>query len=532
MIWRLDAAIDGEERGLGSRIMAQFRYTEESPSQPAEVIDVDAWYRASISLGRRLYESKYGIWSIIFALILEMLITVNYKPRGDLSGNIFAAAGRILLEIVFAINSLFLAWCLYIVAAFVLVHFSILLELITGPVRPFYGIGWRARLLARPIPLFGVPVRRVWSGLQLYRSAIERRSFVSRLKSMRLLPAGLRLGGIAGLIYGVSLFSVNDPDDPSLALIGYLSVAAGIAAFASYWWARPIGRGNYSRDTMLKNKWAGYLAIATFFIAPVAFVVIVGALFGNVWKSQGIIPGLIGLGWIIAYGWFGTKLQDIGSSRLAVGRAMALPSAEAIRKIDPRRPILYLRAFADDYTFIKVQESTLATVVTSEDPAVSLETSFTGHLGNYGPVVAVGDPSTLPTEGAARAYPSNWQDTVIKWLSEAELIVLALGNSPGVQWEMKLIADQRLISKTIFIVPPGGGAEGGWRRLQGAMPEWQWQEALRLIQRPDIRIFYFRSDGAVVGLRSSFLTNLAYGLSIHFAIYGLKVHEASRSSTA
>jgi hypothetical protein len=524
--------------------MAQFRYTEELPSRPAEVIDVDSWYRASISLARRLYESKYGFWSIIFALVLEMLIvvsSVNSKPRGDLvstiqnaarSGNIFEAAGCALWGIVIAINTLFLAWFLYFIAAFVLVHFSIVLEWITGPVRPFYGIGWRARLLARPIPLFGVPVRRVWSGLQLYRSAIERRSFVSRLKLMRLLPAGLRLGGIAGLIYGSSLLSSNEPDDPSLALIGYLSVAAGIAAFALSLWARPIGGGNYSRDTMLINKWAGYLATAAFVIAPVAFVVIVAALPGNLLKSQGVILGLICLGWLIAYGWIGEKLQDIASSRLAIGRAMALPSAEAIRKIDPRRPILYLRAFADDYTFIKVQERALAAQITSEDPAVSFETSFTGHLANYGPVIAIGDPSTLPTEGAARAYPSNWQDTVKKWLSEAELIVLALGNSPGVQWEMKLIADQRLISKTIFIVPPGGGTEVGWRRLQSAMPEWQWQEALRLIQRPDIRIFYFRSDGAVVGLRSSFLTNLAYGLSIHFAIYGLKVHEASRSATA
>jgi hypothetical protein len=124
MIWRLDAAIDGEERGLGSRIMAQFRYTEELPSRPAEVIDVDSWYRASISLARRLYESKYGFWSIIFALVLEMLIvvsSVNSKPRGDLvstiqnaarSGNIFEAAGWALWGIVIAINTLFLAWFL------------------------------------------------------------------------------------------------------------------------------------------------------------------------------------------------------------------------------------------------------------------------------------------------------------------------------------------------------------------------------------------------------------------------------------
>ena len=61
-------------------------------------------------------------------------------------------------------------------------------------------------------------------------------------------------------------------------------------------------------------------------------------------------------------------------------------------------------------------------------------------LGRVGPVVAIGKPGEpVPQLGAARLYVAHdvWQSRVIELMAIAGLVVVRVGSSPGVLWEIE-----------------------------------------------------------------------------------------------
>jgi TPR repeat protein len=73
-----------------------------------------------------------------------------------------------------------------------------------------------------------------------------------------------------------------------------------------------------------------------------------------------------------------------------------------------------------------------------------------------GPVVAIGNPGeTLPPLGACREYHKNdaWQGRILELAAKAGLIVVILGTSPSIRWEIQQIARRRWLDKTIFLCP-------------------------------------------------------------------------------
>jgi hypothetical protein len=71
--------------------------------------------------------------------------------------------------------------------------------------------------------------------------------------------------------------------------------------------------------------------------------------------------------------------------------------------------------------------------------------------------VAVGDPAEPPPiYGASRGYfqHQSWQDSVALLAAEAQAIVLVMGRSEGVIWEMDLVAAAGYLNKTLFVMPP------------------------------------------------------------------------------
>ncbi len=123
----------------------------------------------------------------------------------------------------------------------------------------------------------------------------------------------------------------------------------------------------------------------------------------------------------------------------AVGLRLRTWHAEQTLARDPRRPVLYLRAFADD-------ERTFST-------SESFESSLASVLGEVGPVIAVGRPGErLPPQGGARLYLSeeSWQPTVRDLMTRAALTVLSAGTSPGVLWELARAVE--LVQPTRFLI--------------------------------------------------------------------------------
>ena len=127
-------------------------------------------------------------------------------------------------------------------------------------------------------------------------------------------------------------------------------------------------------------------------------------------------------------------------------------SADEAMALDPRPPVLYLRSFQDDGVSMFAEASTPARRLLK---ALSLPTSeeYTATiLARIGPLIAIGKPDEpLPELGAARLYVAHdqWQRKVTELMQRAALVVVRVGASPGVLWEIEqalsMLPRQRLV---------------------------------------------------------------------------------------
>jgi hypothetical protein len=124
-------------------------------------------------------------------------------------------------------------------------------------------------------------------------------------------------------------------------------------------------------------------------------------------------------------------------------RARRLEAVDADRAmvLDPRPPVLYLRSFADDdQALIDDEGSALARRSMQLLRPPSPEEELAAFLRRLGPVVAIGKPGEpLPELGAARLYVAHdaWQAKVRSLMAQAGLVVVRVGTSPGVLWEIE-----------------------------------------------------------------------------------------------
>jgi TM2 domain-containing membrane protein YozV len=108
---------------------------------------------------------------------------------------------------------------------------------------------------------------------------------------------------------------------------------------------------------------------------------------------------------------------------------------------DPRPPVLYLRSFRDDDDAHIDDGGSRAVGLTMElVRPPSPEEELAELLARFGPVVAIGKPGEpLPELGAARLYVPHdrWQRKVLDLMAAAGLVVVRVGTSPGVLWEIE-----------------------------------------------------------------------------------------------
>lgn len=126
--------------------------------------------------------------------------------------------------------------------------------------------------------------------------------------------------------------------------------------------------------------------------------------------------------------------------------------------------IVYLRSFNDDILTAKERDTFLK-------PGQTEEMSIISILDDIAPVIAIGRPGEkyLP-EGASRLYVSDeeWQETVTDLVSKAEFIVLRIGETEGLMWEVELCLKLIDLRKLLFIIPASKNktaVENLYRRL-------------------------------------------------------------------
>lgn len=188
-----------------------------------------------------------------------------------------------------------------------------------------------------------------------------------------------------------------------------------------------------------------------------------------------------------------------------------VPSADELLLRDPRAPVLYLRSFKDDSAL--VLHGGAAGWLDRAAGALAVATpeqELAWCLQRVGPVVAIGKPGEpLPELGAARLYVAHeaWQAKVCELMQAAALVVLRVGDSPGVLWEVEqalaLLPRQRLVLAMIGTRRVAGALEaplaaalgGDLRSALAAAPPSGWRAR---VQTPAVRIgslVCFAADG-------------------------------------
>jgi hypothetical protein len=114
---------------------------------------------------------------------------------------------------------------------------------------------------------------------------------------------------------------------------------------------------------------------------------------------------------------------------------------------DPRPPVLYLRSFKAD-----AQEDRQL-YLQSETQEEKLKEVFS----RVGPFIAIGRPGeSFPTLGAARMYlGDDWQKTITDMMSQARLIVLRVGATDSLLWEVRHATRELRPEQLLLIVPRG-----------------------------------------------------------------------------
>jgi len=149
------------------------------------------------------------------------------------------------------------------------------------------------------------------------------------------------------------------------------------------------------------------------------------------------------------------------------GQRHFLTPAEKVMAADRRAPVVYLRSFATEGRI-------------GED-----EIALSRVLGTVGPFVAIGSPrDPLPPLGASRFYlpGPDWQGFVTHLVRRARLVVVLAGQTPGLEWELKLCRAELDPLQLIIAIPKDEAAYGAFRNVARSaglllpdyppLPEW------------------------------------------------------------
>jgi hypothetical protein len=87
---------------------------------------------------------------------------------------------------------------------------------------------------------------------------------------------------------------------------------------------------------------------------------------------------------------------------------------------------------------------------------VRLEETIAETLYPYGPLIALSNPEDeLPPLGAAKTNVDGaaWQPVVEQYMERALQIVMVVGATRNLRWEVDQLLDRRLLPKCVFIFP-------------------------------------------------------------------------------
>lgn len=258
--------------------------------------------------------------------------------------------------------------------------------------------------------------------------------------------------GIA-LIYPFQVFAVL-LTKPSGLMITNSIVAFLVCTFLIYHGLKKVFFSQRSRAPKSNHPWLYLYDFGLFcFACVLPSVVIIPSTLGEVARRHAVPDWISGLGGLSVSGFF-----PLGLFFLLLSYRVTQPSAAQLIRQKKKKPIVYLRAFKDDklkFAALKrLKGDPIWRVMLSE--GLRLERVLNHALSPYGPFVALGSPrEKIPKEGAARdTVLSNWKEHLTRYLQNSRILVVLVGESKNLAWEIDWIIQNNRISDLLLILPP------------------------------------------------------------------------------
>jgi len=289
------------------------------------------------------------------------------------------------------------------------------------------------------------------------------------------------------------------------ASIRYRRFSAGLIKPPKCPKTRPI-----PKDRRLLQAMKPFLQALFIYIAAVPAALIASAVFP--------VHGVIGR-------FVFQPLAGLASRVYLYARQLTLLHVTEIRKLDGRKPVLFIRSFSDDD--VKLSRKLGLGRMLAPD-TLTLEEFLVDRSWSVGPVLAIGKPGEeLSPVGAAREYLSadSWRERIQDLLRESQLFVSVLGTTRGLMWEYEAIARFRAASKLLVVFPPASLplAYHRWEMFRTAFSEAGHLPALGK-RRPLIAAF--DCQGRPLLLVCRYQTESAYNLAFDVAFTHLKSHSS------
>lgn len=158
----------------------------------------------------------------------------------------------------------------------------------------------------------------------------------------------------------------------------------------------------------------------------------------------------------LAYSLILAGLLSVAILLLIAAEWFFVPSARDALARDRRPPVGYLRAFGEDEPLVYDEISTGEGII--QDAAKAED--FLLSLNAVGPLVSIAEPNLrarlgMHPLGAHRDFvgPGDWRARVQELLDEAGMVVVAIGDSPGIEWEIDQ-ARQRVGRQSLLLYLP------------------------------------------------------------------------------
>jgi hypothetical protein len=155
---------------------------------------------------------------------------------------------------------------------------------------------------------------------------------------------------------------------------------------------------------------------------------------------------------------FVTILITVGVMQMLLrARKFTVASAEEVLAADPRPPVIYMRSFKDDmWASMPIMSGPPGWALLFPKELITEEELVARTLNDFGPMVTIGKPGEQLRElGAARMYvgEQEWHDKVATLMRSAKLVVLRLGQTEGLWWELEQAIGKMRPEQLLIFVP-------------------------------------------------------------------------------